>query len=309
MNETNPCGQVCETCPSLAACPTHAPVPARLDLDEARARFEREAVRGVCDTGRYRMAYYTWGEGPPLLFVHGLGDTAESFVQTVAGLSGHFRCIAYNLPTGRGDGARMRRLSHAGLVADLWALLDHLKVERSYVFASSFGSTVALAAMREGPGRLPRAVLQGGFAHRPLRRAENLLARVTCWLPGPMRRLPVRDRILEAVHFPFFKDLPAKVWMAFVQGTGQTPVKAFSRYVLLLRRLDLRPLLTEVRQPVLLVVGERDLVIGRAHEDVLMQGLPNAGKVTLEGCGHLPTYTHPEMLAAVVRRFLTPPGE
>ena len=71
--------------------------------------------------------------------------------------------------------------------------------------------------------------------------------------------------------------------------------------------LDLRPILPEIRQPVLLVVGKRDPVIGQNHENDLMSGLPNAGKVILEGCGHLPAYTHPDMLAGVVRRFLTPP--
>ena len=29
----------------------------------------------------------------------------------------------------------------------------------------------------------------------------------------------------------------------------------------------------------------------------------------LEGCGHVPCYTHPELFAEVIRDFLTPPGE
>lgn len=122
-----------------------------------------------------------------------------------------------------------------------------------------------------------------------------------------MRKLPGRDRVVEAVHFGPFRELPAKVWRAYLRCTGQTPVRACGRQLLLLHRLDLRPMLAEIRQPVMLVVGDRDPVIGRAYEDVLMKGLPNAGKVILEGCGHMPAYTHSEMLAAVVRQLLTPP--
>jgi pimeloyl-ACP methyl ester carboxylesterase len=57
---------------------------------------------------------------------------------------------------------------------------------------------------------------------------------------------------------------------------------------------------------VLLVCGERDPLIGRSYDETLLKGLPNAGRVLIEGCGHTPSYTHPEVLAEVVRQFLTP---
>src|SRR5262245_38103287 len=145
------------------ACTTQCPaVP--LTLATVLRRFDTEAVRGVFDTGRYRCAYYTWGSGPPLVFIHGLGDIARAYVSVAALLSFQFRCIAYELPTGRGDGARLRRHTHADLVEDLFALLDHLGCRQAYVCGSSFGSTVALAAMHVRPERVPRAVLAGGFA-------------------------------------------------------------------------------------------------------------------------------------------------
>jgi pimeloyl-ACP methyl ester carboxylesterase len=41
---------------------------------------------------------------------------------------------------------------------------------------------------------------------------------------------------------------------------------------------------------------------------MLLQGLPNAGRVVIAGCGHVPSYTHPEILAEVIQQFLTPPA-
>src|SRR3954454_1281349 len=93
---------------------------------EVVARFQREATRGVCDTGRYRMPYYTWGQGPPLVFVHGAADTGRSFLFTIARLMHSFRCIAYDLPSGFRDGASLWRYRHDDLVSDVLALLDHL---------------------------------------------------------------------------------------------------------------------------------------------------------------------------------------
>src|SRR5947208_3117129 len=107
MNEPHSCEQTCtQSC--SAPCGAHGP-PGRLSLAEAFGRFEREATRGVCDTGRYRCRYFSWGEGPPLLFLHGLADSSQTFVLPAALLASSFRCIAYDLPSGADDGASLRR--------------------------------------------------------------------------------------------------------------------------------------------------------------------------------------------------------
>ena len=45
-------------------------------LQPSLEKLQREALRGVVDTGRYRLPYFVWGKGPPLVFVHGLIDDA-----------------------------------------------------------------------------------------------------------------------------------------------------------------------------------------------------------------------------------------
>jgi pimeloyl-ACP methyl ester carboxylesterase len=296
MMEPVSCAESC-----LAACGSAA-----ITLAQARARYEREAVHGICDTGRYRMPYYSWGEGPPLLFIHGLGDSSRSFLMPMARLSAHFRCIAYDQPCGVADGARLATYTHAQLVSDLWSLLGHLGIEQSYLLASSFGGTIALQALRQQPRRLPRAVLQGGLAHRPLRRAELLVAHLARLLPGRLAWVPGRGRLLRLINQGLFDDRPPEVWEYFLECSGQPRIRAVAWQALLLHRLDLRPILPDVRQPILLVCGDRDRVVPPAYEEVLLQGLPNAGRAVLEGSGHVPSYTHPEVLAEVVRQFFTP---
>jgi pimeloyl-ACP methyl ester carboxylesterase len=278
-----------------------------LSIAETLRRFGREATRSVCATGRYRCPYYVWGQGPPLVFIHGLGDTCRSFLALIALLSAHFRCIAFDLPTGRGDRARLWEYRHADLVSDLFALLDHLELKRSYVFGSSLGSTIALAAARLQPRRLPRVILQGGFARRPLFPAELLLARVCRYLPGDMRHLPFRTRVLERSHREPFDARPQEAWQAFLDWTGATPIAGAAWQALILHRVDIRGILTDIRQPVLLMCGDRDPLIHGAHEEVLLNGLPNARRIVIPGGGHMLSYSHPELLAAIVREFLTPP--
>lgn len=277
-----------------------------LSLADARAALQREAVTGVCHTGRYRCPYLVWGDGPPLLFIHGLADSAQAFLLPLARLKEHFRCIAYDLPVGRGDGARLTHYQHEDLAADALALLDHLGCPQSYVFGSSFGSTIVLRLLHEAPARFPRALLQGGFAQRPLAPAELLLALLARSWPGTLRQLPGRKLIMQHVHRSSFEHSPAEMWDYFCRQTDEQRIAAVASRAVLLHRVDLRPLLPSIRQPVLLLCGERDPLVKRPCEQVLLRGLPNAARAEIAGCGHLPYYTHPEIVAELVHRFLTP---
>jgi pimeloyl-ACP methyl ester carboxylesterase len=48
--------------------------------------------------------------------------------------------------------------------------------------------------------------------------------------------------------------------------------------------------------------------VGRTCEDMLVNGLPSADRIEIADCGHNPLFTHPELVAEIVRRFLTPPS-
>lgn len=290
-----------------AACgPANGVLP-DLDLADALRRFDREARPGTCDTGHYRCRYFVWGAGPPLVFIPGLSSDARSFALLMSRLAAHFRCAVYDLPTGRGDGANLARYRHADLVADFFALLDHLGLRQSYVSGFSFGSTVALAALHAQPTRLPRAVLQSGFARRPLAPAEVLVARLARHWQAPIGRMPVRPALLRRAHSGPFARHPRAWWDFFTERNGRTPVAAVAKRALLTHGVDLRPLLPQVRQPVLLVSGDCDPLVKSACTEELERGLPNAAHIELRDCGHYALFTHPAELAEAIRQFLTPP--
>jgi 3-oxoadipate enol-lactonase len=278
-----------------------------VSVADALARFGREATHGTCDTGRYRLNYYSWGSGPPLVLVPGLADCGRAFVLPVSRLAHHYRCVSYDLPGRPGDGADVVRYTHGQLVEDLLALLDHLGLPRAYVCGTSFGSTITLAAAHARPERFARLVLQGGFARRPLSWRQLLLASVFRSCPGPVRRLPFRRLYFRRTHRAPFAGRDRSFWDHFVEHTGMPQIKQAARLALLLHRLDLGPLLNEVRQPTLVISGDADPLVPPRHADELQRGLPNARRVDLVGCGHFPYFTHPEALAEVVRDFLTPP--
>jgi pimeloyl-ACP methyl ester carboxylesterase len=281
---------------------------ASVELAEAMERFEAEASHGTCATGRYRCNYSVWGKGPALVFVHGLADLPRSFVLPMALLSGHFRCIGYALPDGGRDGADLKHYKHADLVADLFALLDHLGIERTYLFGSSFGSTIVLAAMHSQPARIPRAILQGGFARRPLRLGERMLVGAARCFPGRMRHVPFRRLLITHRQHAPVAARAADVWEYLLACTGAPSINAFARRALMMHHIDLRHILPQIRRPVLVVCGQHDPLVSTDREAELLQGLPLARRVEIANCGHFPYYSHPEALSAIVQDFLTPPA-
>lgn len=298
------------TCPATGtSCGLQsASIGAAPNLCQTLERFGREAIHGILDTGRYCCRYFTWGSGPPLIFIPGLSSNARSFALLMAPLTRHFRCVAYDLPTGTADDARLDRYTHDDLAADALAVLDHLGEPRGYLVGFSFGSTIALAALHAEPERWVRGVLVSGFARRPLAPAEVLVARLARRWRATIRVLPFLEAVLRRNHFPIFASRPPEVWRFFLEQFGSTPIAAVVHRALLIHRLDLRPILPAVHQPVLLVTGDGDPIIQAAAAAELRRGLPNALHVELPECGHQSPFTHAAELAELVRQYLSPPS-
>jgi pimeloyl-ACP methyl ester carboxylesterase len=282
-------------------------MPATVTADEliaAFAAFRAEAVAGVLHTGRYRMRYFAWGSGPPVVFVHGMADAARAFVMVMHRLARRFTCVAYELPDGTTDGSRLGRYNHADYTADLLALLGHLGFARAAVVGSSFGSTIALAALAGAPDRFTHGVLQNGFAHRPLSRWQRALARAARFWPGWFADWPeIHRAVMRRVERPTLAVLPPEVADFFLQHGANTPIRAAALRSLAIDRADLRPLLPRIRTPVLLLTGDHDPLVPPACAADLERGLPTVRQVEFTDCGHYPQYSHPGPMADAVREF------
>jgi pimeloyl-ACP methyl ester carboxylesterase len=276
-----------------------------MSLPAALAAFRREMTPGTLDTGRYRMRYFAWGDGPPLVFVHGMADVGRSFIPVMHSLVGRFTCVAHELPNGVTDGAPLGRYRLSDYAADLVALLDHLRLERVAVLGSSFGSLVTLSALAAAPRRFTRAVLQGGFACRPLREWERRLAQVGRFWRSWFGDWPfIHEPVMRRVERDVYESVPPEMWRFFVANHGRTPCRAAALRSLTIARTDLRPLLPSIRTPVLLIGGDRDPLVPRHCERDLEEGLPDVRRVEFAPCGHYPQYTHPEQMAREIAGFL-----
>jgi pimeloyl-ACP methyl ester carboxylesterase len=132
-----------------------------------------------------------------------------------------------------------------------------------------------------------------------------MLARVAQVLPGRARRMPLR-RLVNAYNFGPASAYRKEYLEYLLKVSGEPPIRGMARRALMIDRTDLRPILPDIQQPVLVITGDCDALVGRQCAETLLLGLPQATHIELTDCGHFAHYSHPEAVAEIVRRFLKP---
>jgi pimeloyl-ACP methyl ester carboxylesterase len=286
-----PAGTTAEGCPSP------------LSWAQVLEEFRSQSVPWTFTTGGVCVRGRSVGTGPALYFLNGMTGTSELFCLLVWLLRDDFRCVVFDYP-GAGEGAFRGRLTARRLADLLFACADSGGDETFSLFATSFGSVLALEALSAFPQRIPRAVLQAGFAHRRLSPFERLLVRVGGFLPGVLGDVPYLEAIHRANHERSFPPFDLGRWSFFVENTGRTPLRDLARRAGILGSFDFRRRLPEIRQPVLLIQSEHDGRLANQSHTELARGLPNSTTELLHSIGKLAYLTHPHRLAKLVRTFL-----
>ena len=275
-----------------------------LDFRAEVAEFDRLAEVGRYPGPRFAMTYRVLGQGPPLVLVPGLASTYRTYAPTLHRLARRFRTITIDYPgENPDDGARLGSIGHEDLVEDLLGLLGHLGLARVHLFGLSFGSTLSLRALHRAPERFGRSALQGGFAPRKLGPAERLALRVGRRFRGTTSRLPFHEASLRRKNRDTFPADMRDRWDFYVDQIGQTPIAGLTHRLDLLARLDLRPILPEIRHEILLIHGTGDRIVPPARCRELGALLPHSETTLMPGVGHQPHLTDPEELARLVGDF------
>ena len=149
------------------------------------------------------LRYRETGEGPPLLFVHGLLVNGDLWRKVVPGLAGRYRCITPDLPLGSHElpmpaDADLSIPGLARLVADLVRGLD---LDDVTLVANDTGGAITQVVMTEHPDRIGRVVLTSCDAFEnflpPMFRPLQLAAHVPPLLTAALQlfRLPAVRRL------------------------------------------------------------------------------------------------------------------
>ena len=291
--------------PQSADCPTtadeqqHDPCPTPLAWEQVLDAFRSDADQWEQRQGGTTIRGRTWGDGPPVYLLPGLGGTHELYALLIYLLREEFRCVVYDdFLLERGC-----RQSPATLVDNLFAVADRHDDRQFHIFAPAFAGVTAFSAMLNEPDRILTAAIPGGYAHRRLSMTEKMLVGVGRRLRRPLASVPFWNTLQTQNHLPWFPPIDRGRWSFFLDDTGQLSVSALAERAAVLKEFDIRDRLGEVSQPVLLIRTEGEGQLAAGCQDLLEQRIENTQVERLHSSGQLPYLTHPHRLAKLLKTF------
>jgi pimeloyl-ACP methyl ester carboxylesterase len=265
----------------------------------------------------HEFAYLDSGEGPALLFIHGLTGSQRNWAHLIDALDHEHRVLAPDL-FGHGASAKvMGDYSLGAHAATLRDLLDLLGIDRVTLVGHSFGGGIAMQFCYLFPERVERLVLvaSGGLGRdvSPLLRAATV--------PGaewvlPMiasgwvrRRVEAAGRLLTSRGWRASPEV-TEVWRGFTSLADADTRRAFlatTRGVIdpggqTVTAHDHLPMAIAI--PTLVVWGTRDRMIPAWHATTAHEAIADSRVVLFVGAGHFPHLDEPERFAELLSDFM-----
>jgi pimeloyl-ACP methyl ester carboxylesterase len=273
-----------------------------------RALGRREEILGrevnFVDTG---------GNGPPLVFVHGLGGLWQNWLPTIPALMGSHRCIALDLPGFGASEMPAGEISIRGYAEVVDRLCDRLEVDRPAMVGNSMGGFVAAEVAISFATRVEKLVLvsAAGLSSEHLRREPMLaLARLTTAISArtgarasrPVVRRPRLRRVTLQGVLRYPERISAQLAWELVQGADKP---GFIPALEALTSYSFRDRLTRIEVPTLIVWGRDDLLVP-VGDAALFERLigSNARSVIFDDTGHAPMIERPSRFNALLGAFL-----
>jgi DNA-binding winged helix-turn-helix (wHTH) protein/pimeloyl-ACP methyl ester carboxylesterase len=290
--------QYIETVPRVGyrfAAPVDAAVPQTGGSAAAMAKARQE-IRYCTTSDGVRLAYATTGNGPPLVkasnWLTHLDFEWGSPIwrHWYTALSHHHRLVRYDE---RGNGMSQRDVPDVSFdtwVRDLETVVDAAGLDRFPLLGISRGGAIAIAYAVKHPERVTQLVLYGAFAAGvkhvgtpqalEARRALASLLRLGWGLNNPAFCRTFTCRFIpEATpeHEQWFDEL---------QRVSTSPENA-ARLMERDDDIDVRPLLSQVKTPTLVIHCDRDHAVLAEKGRLLAAEIPGARYVSLPSANHL----------------------
>jgi pimeloyl-ACP methyl ester carboxylesterase len=261
------------------------------------------------------------GEGPVLLFVHGLSGCWQNWLENIPFFARDHRVIAVDLPGFGESEMPAKKISISNYADTIDALLDTLEIDVVRLVGNSMGGFIGAELAIRHPARLERLALvaaaglsvefirtqrQEGLRHR----AENVAFFNIGWLasrsPTVARRRRLRSALLLlVVAHP--DRLPAPLTYELVKGSGKP---GFSDALDALCSYPIRERLPEIECPTLVVWGDKDRLVPLKDASVFEELIDDARKIVYTDTGHLTMLERPARFNDDVHAFLQEqPGE
>jgi pimeloyl-ACP methyl ester carboxylesterase len=247
------------------------------------------------------IAYDIAGDGPAVVFIHGLTSFRQTWNPITTLLAPDFTCVRMDL-RGHGASSAAQEYSMQSLVGDVRAVVEEVGLGEPAVVGHSLGASIAAVYAAVHGARTVVCVDQslrfGEFAALVQARADDLRS------PRTMEAVVSIDRALKLEPYADVAELerrvlafPREVVLGIWDALLTTPPEQLTAIA--------EALLPRLSAPLLSLHGSPP----PPDYESWLAGLARGARIEIwEGAGHMLHLVHPERFAVRVRPLLRDPG-
>lgn len=242
-----------------------------------------------------RLAYEVDGEGPPICLLHGWGGEARSLWPIHQRLARSYRVFSLDFP-GFGRSAIPPFTWGVGDYANcVRGWIEELGISKPVIVGHSHGGRVAISLAAGRPDVARALVLTDAAGIRPKHGAGYHLKVFTAKTGRKVLSAPIFNARRRALEGRLYRLLGASDY-AEAGPLRQIFVRIVNE--------DLRPLLSRIQNPTLLIWGERDDATPLSDAKIMEREIPGARLVVLPGAGHFAYLEQPDEFVRQVDSFI-----
>jgi pimeloyl-ACP methyl ester carboxylesterase len=266
------------------------------------------------------LHYETYGQGNPVIFLHGLGASLYSWRHLIGPLAPHYRLILFDL---KGAGESPKPYDSKYSMFDQAELIYRFSLQKDLqhvtLVGHSFGGGVALLVAlkltQQEPSRLSRLILLDTIAYpQKLPGVIRMLRMpVLGWLG--LHVIPDKTKVHSMMKSLYYDD--SKISPEDVEAYAAPLASHGAKYAFQQTARQIIPdhideiigMYPQIQVPTLIIWGQEDKIIPLESGVRLHQAIKNSRLVVMERCGHDPPDERPEELMKVIWEFLTDVGQ
>lgn len=241
------------------------------------------------------------GDGPPVLCIHGLGGSSNTWTPLLEAFKG-CKVIRPDLPGSARSALTVQPLSIDLYVAALTQILDELRIDAVHLVAHSLGTIVAQHLAVQHAGRVKSLALLGPLVAPPEAARPNILARAALARTGMAAMQEIADAIVKGATSAETKAQQPAVLALVRESLMRQPPEGYAQSCQALAEAQ-SAAIESLNVPTLLLTGDQDGVAPMANVTVMHQRIPGSRMTVFGACGHWTPFEQSQACVQALQAF------